>query len=91
MGTWPALAPLTGQLRPHQRSMANIGTACVHVADYANPATLTNTIGTAHGANTSAVAKREKCRKYRDGSLAPLAETYRDLPRTGTAHAWPGG
>jgi hypothetical protein len=32
--------PLTGQLRPHQRSMANIGTACVRVADYARPATL---------------------------------------------------
>jgi hypothetical protein len=88
----------------HQQSMANIGTACVRVADYARPATLTNTIGTAHGATTSAVAKREKSRKYLEVSQAPLAGDYarpaewpyrsRKPPRPATyrtARTWPGG
>jgi hypothetical protein len=58
--------------------MAYIGTAPLAFTWLITPGlpTLTNTIGTAHGADTSVPAKCEKSRKYRDGSLAPLTGDY---------------
>jgi hypothetical protein len=86
--------------RPGQRTPGN----CIRERDciaYGNLASA----GTAHGAITSAVAKREKSRKYREVSLAPLAGDYarpaawpyRSQKPTETCHvpaplaAWPGG
>jgi hypothetical protein len=98
-GTRPAMAPLTGQLRPHWRGVANIGTARNRVEDYARPATLTNTIGTGHGRirpqwrSVKSLGNTVKSHKHRSRETTPslpnwavpLTETCRDLPRTSTA------
>jgi hypothetical protein len=66
-------------------------TARVHVADYARPATLTNTIGTAHGRtrpqwrNVKSAGNTVKSHKYR--SRKPTETCHVPAPLT----AWPGG
>jgi hypothetical protein len=79
-------APLPALLAHRYRTRQPVSTRELHpragLHAYGNLAS----DGTAHGATTSALARREKSQKYREVSQAPLAGITPGLPRGRTAH-----
>jgi hypothetical protein len=80
----PQFRSRSGRLHPHQATRGSTVTPgldvntegnCIRERDCVAYGNLASD-GTAHGATTSALAKCEKSRKYREVSLAPLAGDY---------------